>query len=240
MERNEKLEMLTAFVGEMGFSCDDVVNYWQAQGKLVAESAQNKTEKMPQSSAPKKTSKAQQYQTPKVVTPGMFVYADGLIYPEIIEGRQIKAVVGSVDDSEALAVCLQEWHLPWSSDRLEAKATQTKTRGQEATREILEISCQKRQKAEAARWCYEYAEDGVKQGEAFLPSCAELKKLFVCQDAINASFKMLDVALLDDGYWSSTENDGSKAWRFWIHSGGILPVYKNTYGYVRPVIAIKL
>ena len=47
------------------------------------------------------------YETPKRVLPGMYIYADGLIYPEIIEGRQVMAIVGSVDGSDVLAVCLQ-------------------------------------------------------------------------------------------------------------------------------------
>lgn len=147
------------------------------------------------------------YETPKRVLPGMYIYADGLIYPEIIEGRQVMAIVGSVDGSDVLAVCLQEACLPWSSDWLEAKATQKMTGGKEATRKILEISRKKRQEAEAAQWCCDYAEDGVKQGEAFLPSLTELEKLFANKAAINASLNALGVALLEGWYWSSTEYD---------------------------------
>lgn len=152
------------------------------------------------------------YETPKRVLPGMYIYADGLIYPEIIEGRQVMAIVGSVDGSDVLAVCLQEACLPWSSDWLEAKATQKMTGGKEATRKILEISRKKRQEAEAAQWCYDYAEDGVKQGEAFLPSLTELEKLFANKAAINASLNALGVALLEGWYWSSTESGSDWAW----------------------------
>ena len=239
MERKEKLEMLTALVGELGFSCDDVVNYWKASGKFVSIQFQNETEKIPQSPAPEKLIEVPQYQTPKVVTPGMFVYVDGLISSEIIEGRPIKAVVGSVNGSDVLAVCLQEACLPWSSDWLEAKATQKMTKGQEATRKLLEISRKKRQEAEAARWCYDYAEDGVKQGEAFLPSKAELEKLFANKAAINASLNALDVALLDDWYWSSTEGSNDYVWLLDMSSGST--GYGNKYdcdNYVRPVIKL--
>ena len=86
------------------------------------------------------------------------------------------------------------------------------TGGKEATRKILEISRKKRQEAEAAQWCYDYAEDGVKQGEAFLPSLTELEKLFANKAAINASLNALGVALLEGWYWSSTEYSDYGAW----------------------------
>lgn len=232
MERNEKLEMLTALVGELGFSCDDVVNYWKASGKLEA--------KQSQSLIPAGTEEASQDQNSAKVTPGMFVYVDGLIYPEIIEGRQIKAVVGCVEGSEVLAVCLQEADLPWSSDWLEAEATQTMTDGQKATSEILKISRKKQQEAEAAQWCNNYNQDGVKQGEAFLPSLTELKKLFVSKAAINASLNALGVALLDGWYWSSTETNNLYAWDLFMSSGGTGYYDKYDTSYVRPVLALKL
>lgn len=180
------------------------------------------------------------YETPKRVLPGMYIYADGLIYPEIIEGRQVMAIVGSVDGSDVLAVCLQEACLPWSSDWLEAKATQKMTGGKEATRKILEISRKKRQEAEAAQWCCDYAEDGVKQGEAFLPSLTELEKLFANKAAINASLNALGVALLE-GWWSSTEFSNFSAWRLDMSDGFRYAYFKNLNShYVRPVLALKL
>ena len=181
------------------------------------------------------------YETPKRVLPGMYIYADGLIYPEIIEGRQVMAIVGSVDGSDVLAVCLQEACLPWSSDWLEAKATQKMTGGKEATRKILEISRKKRQEAEA-QWCYDYAEDGVKQGEAFLPSLTELEKLFANKAAINASLNALGVALLEGWYWSSTEYNSNGAWLLRMSDGLRYYNYKDgsNNDYVRPVLALKL
>ena len=179
------------------------------------------------------------YETPKRVLPGMYIYADGLIYPEIIEGRQVMAIVGSVDGSDVVAVCLLEVCLPWSSDWLEAKATQKMTGGKEATRKILEISRKKRQEAEAAQWCYDYAEDGVKQGEAFLPSLTELEKLFANKAAINASLNALGVALLEG--WSSTEYSVNYAWRLVMSDGCRLAYGKgDSNPYVRPVLALKL
>ena len=95
------------------------------------------------------------------------------------------------------------------------------------------------QEAEAAQWCYDYAEDGVKQGEAFLPSLAELEKLFANKAAINASLKALGVALLEGWYWSSTEYSSSYAWSLFMGSGLKYNYGKgNNHFYVRPVIKL--
>ena len=134
MERKEKLEKIIALAKEFGLTYADVMNYWQACGKLETKPLQNETEE------------ASQYQTPEKIMPGMFVYTDGLIYPEIIKGRQIKAVVGYVDGPDVLAVCLRETCLPWSSARLEVPETQDMVNGQKATRKILDISRKKNKK----------------------------------------------------------------------------------------------
>ena len=135
METNKKLELLTGIVDEFNLSVNDVVSYWVKSGRLNLDAATVSSQVV----------SSGKYETPKRVLPGMYIYADGLIYPEIIEGRQVMAIVGSVDGSDVLAVCLQEACLPWSSDWLEAKATQKMTGGKEATRKILEISRKKRQ-----------------------------------------------------------------------------------------------
>jgi len=182
-----------------------------------------------------------QYETPYKVLPGMYVYADGLIYPEIIEGRLVKAVVGYVEDKTVYAVCLREEKLPWSGDYLEVKATREITDGQQATCKILEAARQTGKKAEAAQWCHDYAEDGVKSGDAFLPSIDELEKLFANKTAINASLKALGVAMLKAWYWSSSEYGNYTAWLFGM-GGGYRYWDSKDYGnyYVRPVLALEI
>lgn len=118
---------------------------------------------------------------------------------------------------------------------------QTMTDGQEATRKILEISRTKCQKVQAAQWCYDYVEDGVKQGESFLPSITELKKLFANKVKINASLEMLEMHVLAGTCWSSTEYNNCYAWILHMNSGIKIIDLKNTSDYyVRPVITIKL
>jgi len=230
MKKNKKLELLTGIVDEFNLSVNDVVSYWLKSGRLNLDA----------STVSSQTESSGKYETPKRVLPGMFVYADGLIYPEIIEGRQIKAVVGYVEDKTVYAVCLREEKLPWSGDWLEVKATRKMTGGQEATCKILEAARQTGKKVEAAQWCYDYVYDGVKQGEAFLPSIGELEKLFANKVLINASLKALDVAMLDGWYWSSTEDGNGSAWKFSMSNGYRDWSNKGNTNYVRPVLALKL
>lgn len=232
MERNEKLEMLTALVGEFGFSCDDVVSYWKIIGKLEAEQSQPLI--------PAETEEAPQGQNSEKVTPGMFVYVDGLISSEIIEGRQIKAVIGYVEGSEALAIGFEVDGIPWSSGLLGVKASRRMTKGQEATREIMECSSKAEETAGAAWWCCSYNKDGVKRGEAFLPSLDELKKLSENRDAINASLEALNMPYFSSVYWSSNEKDTGTAMALDVSSGKSYVYAKYNPYRVRPIISVKL
>ncbi len=171
----------------------------------------------------------------------MYVYVDGLISAELITGRQVKAVVGYVEGKTVYGICLKAKELPWSSDCLEVKAFRDMTDGKKATRKILAAAKRQRKNAEAAQWCYDYAEDGVTQGEAFLLSKAELEKLYVNKEAINKSLRILNATELRGWAWSSTEDYDNDAWIFLMDRGYRTTNPKNAnYPYVRPVIAIQL
>lgn len=178
---------------------------------------------------------------PKEVKPGMFVYADGLISEELISDRQIKAVIGYVEKGIAYAVCLQQIQLPWSSGWLESHITRNMADGKKATCKMLEIAQKSGKKAEAAQWCYNYTENGVQAGEAFLPSLTEWEKLYANKTAINASLRELNVVELRGYYWSSTEGDTVLAKAFGMHNGFRYQHYKNyNDSYARPILAIQI
>ncbi len=221
MEKKEKLEQVNRLVQKLGLSPQEAVEYFSA--KIVESS-----------------SVVRECEVAVGVLPGMYVYADGLISAELITGRQVKAVVGYVEGKTVYAVCLKAKELPWSSDCLEVKASRDLTDGKEATAVILAAAKQKRGKAEAAQWCHDYAEDGVIQGEAFLPSLTELEKLFANKAAINVSLKALGAALFERWYWSSTEGTNTSAWKFSMNYGYRNGNFKsNSNNYARSVIAFE-
>ena len=177
---------------------------------------------------------SKKFVTPKKVVPGMFYYADGLIFPELIKDNQISAVVGCVDKRCGLAIGLRETVLPWSSDWLYVDIP-TRLSGKEATALILKAAQKVQKNAEAAEWCAEYAFDGIKAGTGFLPSKEELKRIFGNRKKLRQSFALLNSGGLsvdslqeDAFYWSSFEYDDSDlhAWRV-RPSGGYVG---NLYG----------
>ena len=185
---------------------------------------------------------SKKFVTPKKIEPGMFYYADGLIFQELIKEKQVSAVVGCVDKNHGLALGLREAMLPWSSDSLKVKMP-FGVSGKEATALILKTAKEKHEKAEAAEWCAKYAFDGIKAGTGFMPNKEELKRIFGNRKTLRESFALLNSGGLsgnclqeDAFYWSSSEYDYSYAGIAW----GVRPSdgYMNYYatkGYSRPV-----
>ena len=165
------------------------------------------------------------FDIPNGLAPGMYVYADGLISSEIIKERQIMAIVGFVSQSKVLAVCLRQARLNWSSAYVETRLedTQEMRSGKEATRVLVDKVRAMGFNAEAAEWCFEYDQDGVKRHEAFLPSLLELGHIFSNRQVINASLQALHAERLDDWYLSSCSYDFYNAW--------VLKMSDGTVGY---------
>ena len=147
------------------------------------------------------------YDVPEVILPGMYVYAEGRISAGIFPGYQVMAVVAYVEDNTVYAVCLRRDKLPWSSDLIHAGGTQISIDGQESTRKILEVVRKTKKCAEAAQWCFDYVEDGVRKGDAFLPAIDELLKLQVHMKAINAALEAIDIPASRGYVLSSTETE---------------------------------
>ena len=192
---------------------------------------------------------SKKFVTPKKIVPGMFYYADGLIFPELIKDNQVSAVVGCVDKRCGLAIGLRETVLPWSSDWLYVDIP-TRLSGKEATALILKAAQKVQKNAEAAEWCAEYAFDGIKAGTGFLPSKEELKRIFGNRKKLRQSFALLNSGGLsvdslqeDAFYWSSFEYDDSDlhAWRVRPSGGYVGNLYgKSVSSRVRCAIEFKI
>ena len=156
---------------------------------------------------------SKKFVTPKKIAPGMFYYADGLIFPELIKDSQVSAIVGCVDRNHGLALGLRETVLPWSSDWLYVDMSSGLS-GKEATSLILKTAKEKQENAEAAEWCAEYAFDGIEAGTGFMPNREEFRRISGNRKKLRESFALLNSGGLsgnclqeDAFYWSSSEND---------------------------------
>ena len=216
----KKLEILNGVVKEFGLTEEAVVKSWYENNQISAEFLQQLC------SFGKKTTfqdvnliPSKKFVTPKKVEPGMFYYADGLIFPELIKDSQVSAIVGCVDRNHGLALGLRETVLPWSSDWLYVDMS-CRLSGEEATALILKTAKEKHKKAEAAEWCTKYAFDGIKAGTGFLPGKDELKRIFGNRKKLRESFALLTSGGLsgnclqeDAFYWSSSEYNYTFVWR---------------------------
>ena len=186
---------------------------------------------------------SKKFVTPKKVEPGMFYYADGLIFPELIKDSQVSAIVGCVDRNHGLALGLRETELPWSSTWLYVDMP-SGLRGKEATSLILKTAKEKQENAEAAEWCAEYAFDGIKAGTGFMPSKEELKRIFGNRKKLRESFALLNSGGLsgnclqeDAFYWSSSEDHYGNAWNVRPSDGNLYYYGKLNSYRVRCVLA---
>ena len=182
------------------------------------------------------------FDIPNGLAPGMYVYADGLISSEIIKGRQIMAIVGNVCQSKVLAVCLRQARLNWSSHYLETRLEDTSEMrdGKEATRILVNRVRAMGFNAEAAEWCFEYDQDGVKKHEAFLPSVLELGHIYFNCKVINASLRALHAELLDGWYLSSCSHSFHCVWQSRMSDGKVhyrgKDLREDERALVRPVL----
>ena len=227
MEKNEKLKALAVVAEGFGLTAEEAAAYF---GKISVCS--DKTEEV--------SVQSEEAVLPDVVCPGMYYYSDRTISAEVIPEKQISGVVGWVDKSgrHGLVLGLQEAELPWSSVYL--KPGTFKKSGKENTRLILEAARRQNKKAAAAEWCAAYAFDGVRVGEAFLPSKDELVKIFRNLDSVQEALEEIKQPQLEEYDWYRSSSEDYNYYNAWVvrPSDGDMYYTNKDYDYrVRCVLA---
>ena len=244
----KKIDILNSVLAVSGLTAEAVVKSWYENNQISAEFLQQlcpvgeKTTFQDMNFIPSK-----KFVTPKKIESGMFYYADGLIFPELIKDNQVSAIVGCVDRNHGLALGLRETELPWSSDLLKVKMP-TRLSGKEAMALILKAAKEKHEKAEAAEWCVEYAFDGIEVGTGFMPSKEELKRIFGNRKKLCEAFALLNSGglsgncLQEEGfYWSSSESHYDYgAWVVRPSDGAMYHDKKNYSNRVRCAVEFKI
>ena len=149
-------------------------------------------------------------------------------------------MVGYVDKKgeHGLIVLVPQKGQQWLSRFLRVGIPQ-KECGKENTRLILEFVQRQGLKAEAAECCANYAYDGIKAGEAFLPSIEELKCLYVNKRLVNQKLALICGAkmFVEWYYWSSSEYSDYSVWSLSFRDGYVETRNKHYNTYARPVLA---
>ncbi len=172
---------------------------------------------------------------------GMFYYnKDKTFSKELIKGKHPSGVVCYVDKTghHGLVLALREKRLPWSSEKLWIDNMPEGFSGKENTSLIIKASQTQRKKAEAAEYCANYAYDGIKAGEAFLPSKEE-------QDKTKNNFELIKFSLhkikakkiKEEYYWSSSEYSRYFTWSLFFYNNRMYVNLKRTTQYVRPMMS---
>ena len=229
----DKFEILKAKAKELGLSAEDVVRCFWRYKELSHEFLQNLLYGVELRKAERGDIKIK-----------MFYYAEDETFSEkLIPYKRVSGVVGDVDKTgrHGLVALLHQKVLPWSSDELSV-GLPNGLNGKENTRLILEFAQRQGLKAKAAEYCANYTYDGVKAGEAFLPSIDELKYLYQNKQLVDEKLALIDGADLLDGwyYWSSSECPNfNSAMSQCFRSGRVFGAcnWKCSRDSVRPVLA---
>ncbi len=197
----EKFVKLFKYAQRLGLSPQEVFRYFETKVKTdnkvaFSQVGQNNDDETHQEKLP---------------CSGMFCYEDNTFSFDIRDDKVVKGIIVYVEGKRFLAVCLEEKRLPWSTSALRVKLNQKELDGAIATQNILAETKERRLKAEAAEWCYDFAQNGLNAGEAFLPSTYELIKISDNKERINKALKELDLVSLSGLYWSSNEADETSA-----------------------------
>ena len=183
---------------------------------------------------------------------GDIMYSDKTFSTELIKTKTPIGVV--FDDANRLAVALDQTSLVWSTERVDiptlgncSEPFSCSTNGKQNTAAIMTYvkTNGKTGKYPAAEYCTSYKPSTVYQdevwyaeGQWFLPSMKELQTLYKNKAVVNASLQKVNaVTLSSDYYWSSTEYSANDAWLLDVLNGGKNLYSKDSYNYVRPVLA---
>lgn len=213
----KKIEILNAALAESGLTAEAAIESWYENNQINDDFF----EKMHGALKEKKSFAginfipSKKFVMPKDIEQGMFYYADGLIFPELIKGHQVSGIVGDVKYNYCLVIGLKEAELPWSSDCLYVNMPEG-LGGKEATAAILKAAKAQCKQAEAAQWCSEYAYDGIEAGTCFMPGKDELGRIFANRRKLSASFALLNSRGLsadslqeNSFHWSSSDDKPS-------------------------------
>lgn len=201
----EKFVILKAKALELGLSAEDVVRYWWHEKELSQDFLQSLlcgAELLKADSGKIKVK--------------MFYYAeDGTFSERLFPYKQVSGVVGDVDKTgrHGLITMFHQKILPWSSDELSVGLPDG-LNGKENTRLIMETAGLQKQKAEAAEYCANYALDGIKAGEAFLPSYYEMSRICANYKSVNEALfqvKGANLLLRYRSYLTSNEKQSKQA-----------------------------
>ena len=228
----EKIDLLAKIAVEFGLTIEEVIAAWQKETYSPSKG----------------------WIAPPIINPnfgeddirsrvdiGWYAFAGGHFSPNKDAYPNCQGVIGIINDdptakegNRVKVVLRHQKELKWCEKIIYTGVIDVNN-GKENTRRLLEFGKKKGIKFPAMAFAQDYAFDGVKAGEAYVPARDELKEL-------SKNFKVIDDALnqigssFDDWYWSSSELTNFFAWS--VRSGG--GNVNNTYKYASYAVSFLI
>lgn len=238
----EKNELLRGIIEQMQLTPQEIIENFVDQ-KLVDDKFLTEMVEKAKGFESVTLIPSKKFITPKLILPGMYAYADGLIYSEFISEAPLQSIVGYADEKQILSWCLRSSNKQWSEISFEAGTRDVKLSGQEATSRNISAGKKAGVSVPATEYCFNYEEDGVKIGSAFMPSYSEGSLLLSGTDAVKQSLEIIGLNELEVYLWLSSEYDFDCAWalrpRDGAFRGGLGINLKDVSYDTRPVLALK-
>ena len=154
---------------------------------------------------------------------GWYAFAGGHFSPKKDAFPDCQGVIGIINDDpkakegNRVKVVLrhQKDMIEWCEEYIYTKVT-NEDNGRENTRRLLEYGKKKGLCFPAMEFAQNYAFDGVKPGEAYVPAKAELKVLSKNYEVIKKALEQIGSSF-NYYYWSSSEYSRFNAW--YVYSG---------------------
>ena len=211
-----RIKAINKLIALLGLKKEDFISFWQRELEEKKQSNQKENEKLPRF--------WYQMQVPDIrAHVKLFDYAfeGGKFSSNPKEYPNCQGVVGYInpyaDASEGnkILVVLPEQALcSFAETTCEVNThIQEITSGKEATLKLLQYGKKYGMRFEAAEYTNNYSKNGVKSGEAFLPSIAELDAVCENADGVREALRKIG-GTFEGSLWSSTEATilGSEPW----------------------------
>ena len=174
---------------------------------------------------------------------GWYAFAGGKFSPDSDAYPNCQGVVGWVnldknapEGQRGLIITPDEVEMMWSDKYYETKI-KDEYDGKGNTKELIAYGKAHDITFPAAEWCAQYSKNGVNPGEGFMPASEQLKRIVANREIVNPALQKIGGIILDGWIWSSSEYGSYGAWVVYAYDGTVSNYYKNSYGYVRCVLA---
>ena len=206
----EKIKQLQKCMADIGLTQDEVMSYWQQKAQSSSKKLQVKELAVVNPDFPASDIRSQAK---------LFWYAfeGGTFSPDPNAYPNCQGVVGWInpdlnapEGNKIYVVLPEQMCLPYSNEYCLTGADDLHD-GRANTLKLIEYGKKHNIRFQAAEFAFNYCQNGVKQGEAFLPAIKQSKLVAKNCEGVSNALNLIG-GIFEGWLWSSSEDDYSYAW----------------------------